>query len=285
MAWAEGMLSAQRIREYQAQGFVVLPGLLPREALARLEQAALEIVDGFDLAAHRTVFSTKDRDAGRDDAFFASAQSVRCFLEEDALDEAGELRCPPRLAINKIGHAMHDLVPEFGAFCRRLELRELVRDAGYRSPVLWQSMYIFKQPHIGGEVRWHQDATYLITDPPSVTGLWIAIEDAHRGNGCLWVQPGGHRTPLRELYEVDWSVRRGTLRVLDERPWPSIDEAVALEVPAGSVVMFHDHLPHFSSHNHSAASRHAFTMHVTERGAAWSASNWLQRPQLGDFVL
>src|SRR5690606_8433748 len=127
---------------------------------------------------------------------------------------------------------------------------------------------IFKQPHIGGEVRWHQDATYLITAPPCVTGLWVALEDAHRDNGCLWVQPGGHRTPLRERYEVDWRTRVGTLRTVDATPWPSLAEAVALEVPAGSVVAFHDHLPHRSAPNHSPASRHAFTMHVAEQGAA-----------------
>jgi phytanoyl-CoA hydroxylase len=231
------------------------------------------------------VFSARDRDAGRDDRFFASAEGVRCFLEEDALDAAGALRYPARLAINKIGHALHDLEPAFREFCRLPCFGAILRGLGYRAPQLWQTMVIFKQPGIGGEVRWHQDATYLITEPACVTGLWIAMEDAHRDNGCLLVQPGGHRTPLRERYEVDWQAREGTLRTLESTPWPSESEAVALEVPRGSVVVFHDHLPHRSAHNHSATSRHAFTMHVAEQGAAWSASNWLQRPRLGEFTL
>jgi phytanoyl-CoA hydroxylase len=279
------MLTETQIHDFREHGYLVLPALVPHEALASILQAALAIVDGFDLGASRTVFSTKDRDAGRDEAFFASAEGLHCFLEEGALDAAGNLRCPPHLAINKLGHALHDLVPEYTAFCRLPCFGELLRDLGYRRPVLWQSMLIWKPPHIGGEVRCHQDATYLITEPPSVTGLWVALEHAHRDNGCLWVEPGGHRTPLREIYEVDWGTRVGTLRTLDETPWPATDGAVALEVPAGSVVVFHDHLPHWSSHNHSAASRHAFTMHVAEQGVAWSARNWLQRPRLGDFVL
>lgn len=279
------MLREAQVHDFREQGFVVLPALVPGAALASIQQAALAIVDRFDPATERSVFSTKDRDAGRDEAFFASAEDVRCFLEEDALDSTGALQAPPRLAINKIGHALHDRVPEHTAFCRLPCFGELLRDLGYRTPVLWQTMVIFKQPHIGGEVRWHQDATYLITEPPCVTGLWVAMEDAHQGNGCLWVQPGGHRTPLRERYEVDWRTRVGTLHTIDPTPWPTEREAVALEVPAGSVVVFHDHLPHRSSHNHSAASRHAFTMHVAEQGAVWSASNWLQRPRLGDFVL
>ena len=50
-----------------------------------------------------------------------------------------------------------------------------------------------QQPKIGGEVRPHQDSTFLHTDPPSVVGLWWALEDSTRQNGCLWALPGSHR--------------------------------------------------------------------------------------------
>ena len=58
-----------------------------------------------------------------------------------------------------------------------------------------------QQPRIGGEVVWHQDASFLITAPHSVVGFWWALEDATRDNGCLWVEPGGHRGPLRERWK------------------------------------------------------------------------------------
>ncbi len=86
---------------------------------------------------------------------------------------------------------------------------------------LWQSMFIFKQPGIGGEVHWHQDATFLHSEPMTVTGFWIALEDATVDNGCLWVAPGGHRGPLRKRF-----VRHGDavrLVALDDTPWPSMD--------------------------------------------------------------
>ena len=279
------MLSPAQVRQYHEDGFLVMEAAIPQAEVDALRVAALEIVDAFDIDRHRTVFSTTDRDSGRDEYFFDSAENIHCFLEEDALGPAGELVKPRRLAINKIGHALHDLNPVFGAFCRQPLFGAVLRAIGYRSPVLWQTMYIFKQPFIGGEVRWHQDASYLITAPATVTGIWVAIEDANRDNGCLWVQPGGHRSPLRQIYQVDWATRRGQLTDLDETPWPSDAEAVALEVGAGSVVLFHDHLPHYSSHNRSDRSRHAFTLHVGEQGAAWSEKNWLQRPALGDFLL
>ena len=202
-----------------------------------------------------------------------------------ALNESGELNRPKEQAINKIGHAMHDLVPEFTTFCHLGVFAETLHAIGFTSPVLWQSMYIFKQPKIGGEVRWHQDASYLIADGTGVVGFWVAIEDATKSNGCLWMQPGGHRSPLREIYEVGPDSETGVLRQLDDTPWPGESEGVALEVPAGSIVVFNDHMPHYSSQNFSDVSRQAFTIHVTDSDSIWSDRNWLQRRQLAPFVL
>lgn len=279
------MLSDIQIDQYHEDGYLVLEGAIEEAEIEKLKTAALKIVDDFDIDNHRAVFSTSDRDSGRDDYFFDSAENVHCFLEEGALDHDGVLLKPARLAINKIGHAMHDLNPVFSAFCQQPLFGQVLRDIGYKAPTLWQTMYIFKQPHIGGEVRWHQDGSYLISDPSTVTGIWIAIEDANRDNGCLWVQPGGHRSPLREIYQVDWTRREGVLTDLDRSPWPGSDEAVAVEVPLGSMVIFHDHMPHYSSQNRSDFSRHAFTLHVAEKTARWSGGNWLQRRTLSDFEL
>lgn len=279
------MLSKEQKQHYHSQGYLVLENAIQLQDIEKLKAAALEIVDNFDIDNNRTVFKTNDRDSGRDDYFFNSAEDTCCFLEEDALDVDGNLLKPTRLAINKIGHAMHDLNPVFKTFCRLPIFGRVLRDLTYQNPLLWQTMYIFKQPHIGGEVRWHQDGSYLISEPATVTGIWIAMEDANRDNGCLWVQPGGHRSPLREIYQVDWDKHAAVLTKLDNTPWPGSDEAVAVEVTAGSMVIFHDHMPHYSSQNLSARSRHAFTLHVAEKNAHWSAKNWLQRPALGDFEL
>ena len=47
---------------------------------------------------------------------------------------------------------MHDLDPAFQAFSRTPELAAVATDLGFGDPQLLQSMYIFKQPGIGGEV-------------------------------------------------------------------------------------------------------------------------------------
>jgi len=69
-----------------------------------------------------------------------------------------------------------------------------------------------------------------------------------------------------------------TMRRLDATPWPDRTNAVPLEVKAGTLVVFHGLLPHYSAPNRSAKSRHAYTLHVTDGTTAYAPRNWIQRP-------
>lgn len=269
------MLGSEQLEQYRRDGFVVLEGFRSAAQLGALRARALQLVDDFDPDAQRSIFSTRDQARVTDAYFLDSADRICCFFEEEAFDAQGRLRQAKALSINKIGHAMHDLDPVFDAFSRGPELAAVGQALGLRQPLLWQSMYIFKQPGIGGEVGWHQDATFLHTEPVSVTTFWFALEDANEDNGCLWVQPGGHRGPLRELF-----VREGgqvRKQRLDATPWPGPGEALALPVRAGSLVCFHGLLPHYSAPNRSPLSRHAYSLHVTDGSTRWSEHNWLRR--------
>jgi phytanoyl-CoA hydroxylase len=264
------------VSDFAADGFLVIPDFAGPAAIAALRERAEAIVAAFDPHEARTIFSTADNGHAKDAYFLGSSDKIRCFFEAEAFDEAGELRVPKDRAINKLGHAMHDLDPVFERFSRDPRLREIALHCGITAPHLYQSMYIFKQPHIGGEVRWHQDGTYLVTDPQTVTGFWWALEDADRDNGCLWVQPGGHKTPLRETFVVDEAGPRTIVQ--SDLPWPSLDDAIPVEVKAGTLVVLHGSLPHYSAPNRSAHSRHAYTLHVVDARATYAATNWLQRP-------
>jgi phytanoyl-CoA hydroxylase len=136
-------------------------------------------------------------------------------------------------------------------------------------------MYIFKQPSIGGEVTCHQDATFLYTEPLSVTGLWFALEDATPENGCLRALAGGHKSGLKSRFvRADGGGTR--FERYDESPWP--DEGLApLEVKKGALVVLHGLLPHLSRANRSPRSRQAYTLHLVEAGARYPEDNWLRR--------
>jgi phytanoyl-CoA hydroxylase len=270
------MLSPHQQDRYQADGFLVLPGFKPAAEIRALRERALQLVEDFDADAHRAIFSTSDqarRSAGAE--FLASAEGIQCFFEEEAFDDQGRLRQAKALSINKIGHAMHDLDPVFNRFSRGPALAALAADLGLVDAQLWQSMYIFKQPGIGGEVKWHQDASFFDTTPSSVTGFWFALEDATVDNGCLWVEPGGHRGPLRERFVREGDAVR--MEALDTTPWPDRSTALPVEVAAGTLVCFDGRLPHWSAPNRSTASRHAYTLHATDGRARYAAHNWLRR--------
>jgi phytanoyl-CoA hydroxylase len=270
-----------QIARYHDDGYLVLPGFKAAADVAALRTRAEQIVEAFEPGAKRTVFSTTDQARGTGDDFLASAEGIHCFFEEEAFDANGELRQAKALSINKIGHAMHDLDPVFERFSRGPRIAALARALGLRDAKLWQSMYIFKQPGIGGEVKWHQDATFFDTTPCTVTAFWFALEDATRDNGCLWVEPGGHRGPrgrLRERFVREGSQVR--METLDATPWPDDAVAVPVEVQAGTLVCFHGLLPHYSAPNRSAHSRHAYTLHATDGSSVYSPANWLQRTTL-----
>jgi len=261
--------------QFREQGYAVLPGFKSAADIALVRARAAEIVEAFDPAQSRTIFTTNEQERQVDAYFMGSADTVRCFFEEEAFDTHGALKQAKALSINKIGHALHDLDPVFDQFSRGDALAAVAREVGLADALIWQSMVIFKQPGIGGEVRWHQDATFFETTPQSVTTFWFALEDADLGNGCLWVQPGGHRGPLRERFVLQGN--GAVIEKLDDTPWPDASSAIPLEVAAGTLVVFHGLLPHYSAPNRSVVSRHAYTLHATDAQALYSPRNWLQR--------
>jgi phytanoyl-CoA hydroxylase len=93
---------------------------------------------------------------------------------------------------NKIGHALHALNPVFKENTFTENAKNAFRALDFKKPTICQSMVIFKQPFIGGEVSAHQDGTYIYNEPLKVVGLWIALEDCTLENGCLEFIPGSH---------------------------------------------------------------------------------------------
>jgi len=269
-----GLSGAQRAA-FERDGFLVVEGFRTAAQCAALRTRIAELILGFDPDTVRTVFKTTDQSHARDSYFLDSGGEIRFFSEAEAFDAEGRLTRPREAALNKVGHALHDVDPVFAAFSRSDDVAEVARDLGMAEPVPVQSMYIFKPPLIGGEVTSHQDAAFLITDPPSCLGFWFAIEDATEANGCMWAPPGGHQGPLRQRFEREGDTTR--MVTLDPRPLPE-HGFVPLAVPQGSLVVLHGLLPHRSGANRSPRSRHAYTLHLVDGRATWSPLNWLRPP-------
>jgi phytanoyl-CoA hydroxylase len=272
---SDARLSPEMRDAYDTAGVIILRDFVSTRECETLRRRALELVAAFDPDEVRSVFSAT-KQTQLDDAYFIdSGDKIRFFLEDDAFDEAGQLRQVKEDSLNKMGHAMHDLDPVFDAFSRATGLAGVADSLGVADPVIIQSMYIFKPPRIGGEVVCHQDSTYLYTEPESCTGFWFALEDSTTENGCMYFIPGAHKTPLRKRNHRRPDGRLVT-DTLDPSPFPEHLRQPA-EAPAGTLVIFHGRAPHLSGPNRSDVSRHAYTLHVIDRGCRYPADNWLQR--------
>jgi ectoine hydroxylase-related dioxygenase (phytanoyl-CoA dioxygenase family) len=110
-----------------------------------------------------------------------------------------------------------------------------------------QSMLFIKSEGRPGQA-WHQDELFIPTRDRSLTAAWIALDDATVENGCLWVLPGSHRPgvlyPDRDHHDLRFDCE------VEAYDFPYRDEdAVPVEVSAGSVVVFNGYLLHMSLPN------------------------------------
>jgi phytanoyl-CoA hydroxylase len=269
------ILTSEQLQRYERDGFLVLEDSVSEEACDLLRSRAEELVRDFDPQGVVSIFSTHEQTRTSDDYFLESGDKIRFFFEENAFLPDGSFRDSKLRSINKIGHALHDLDSVFDGFSRRQEIKELVFDLGLTQPLLLQSMYIFKQPGIGGEVTCHQDATFLYTSPLRLVGLWFALEDATVENGCLWVIPGGHKNGLKSRF-IRAAAGGTRFENFDNEPWPE-ENLQRLEVKKGTLVVLHPLLPHLSRENTSPRSRHAYTLHIIDASVNYPKENWLQR--------
>ncbi|XP_042130913.2 phytanoyl-CoA dioxygenase domain-containing protein 1 isoform X5 [Peromyscus maniculatus bairdii] len=262
-------LSPSQLKKFQEDGFLLLEGFLTADECEAMQQRIGEIVAEMDVPLHcRTEFSTQEdeqlRTQGNTDYFLSSGDKVRFFFEKGVFNKK----------------ALHAHDPVFRSVTHSPKVQALVRSLGLQLPVVVQSMYIFKQPHFGGEggsitVSPHQDATFLYTEPLGrVLGVWIAIEDALLENGCLWFIPGSHTSGVsrRMIRAPEGSA---TSFLGSEPAWDN-KLFVPLPVRRGGLVLIHGEVVHKSEQNLSDRSRQAYTFHLMEAaaGTVWSPENW-----------
>jgi len=161
-----------------------------------------------------------------------------------------------------------------------------MKSLNFKKPIVCQSMYIFKQPFIGGEVSIHQDASYIHVASASkqlarMAGIWIALEDCTLENGCLYFIPGSHKNDLkcrfiRNPNEEEFNAGK-FLIYTNKMPVYDEESFVAVPIKAGSAILIDGLVVHKSAKNTSPNSRHIYTFHIYEsEDAEFSKDNWME---------
>ena len=273
-------------QQFNDDGFAIIQNFFDRSIIDELKIETEKLVSQFENDEKSGLYIfTAGTEMKSDQYFLESGDKIRYFLEKDAFDYDGNLVVNIKHSLNKIGHALHWLNPVFRRFTFNEKFKQLAMAIGLKDPVIVQSMIIFKNPKIGGEVVEHQDASYLHTFPKpngSVIGFWIPFEDATEQNGCLEFIPGSHQTiPLSSRWIRSKNPINGSIQMKHTNPDVKyVGQFIPAPAKSGSCVVIDGMVVHRSAPNHSDLPRPIYTFHMFDRAkfddSRWDENNWLQ---------
>jgi ectoine hydroxylase-related dioxygenase (phytanoyl-CoA dioxygenase family) len=131
---------------------------------------------------------------------------------------------------------------------------------------------VFMKPARGGGPKpAHQDNAYF--GPNDIEGLvsvWVALDDADEGNGCLFYADGSHREPVHEHITPEGEPFNLQLTEAILATY----SMTATPVPKGGVSFHHGNVFHQSSTNRSERPRRAVAMHYVNGTTIFDHPAW-----------
>ena len=235
-------ITDEQVAFYREHGFVVLEGFLNADELADWRATTDEAVR--DRLERRPALSGKWdlTNQGNPESYYARV-FTQCVKLADTHDGMRRLMLDPRL----------------GELAAKL--------AGVSGIRIWHDQALFKPP-FGNPTAWHLDNPYWSFSSPDALSLWVALDDATLGNGCMWYIPGSQTTARYENVGIGQN--------MDElfRQYPEWREIspVACPCPAGSAVFHNGLTAHGAGANMTNGSRRAMTCAYMPDGATFNGT-------------
>lgn len=221
-------LTPADLQHYRDEGYLVCPGLIRAAKLAHYKHVLDELV-------HR-------------------AESMRTSQKGFSLQPDGEGKPIPGRLFKVQGVCVVE--PRILALAREPEIVERVASLIGPHLHMFGSKFFPMLPHGGTSTGWHQDNHYFETNSDRVVSCGIYLEDTNRSNACLRLMPKSHLTgDLVEHVQGQGTFRHGN--------WAEVNEsqAVHVECPGGTVVLFSANTLHGATTNSSDRSRYSTAWH------------------------
>ncbi len=241
-------LTPEQIQQYDTQGFLLLPGLVPEAHLKAYEERFLKY-------ASEAVAPAPGMKMMRDVMVVTGAVRPRTSVE----------------AVNKLLQFEED--PDLYGYTTEPALLAAVRSLIGPGDLYTVATNVFnKPPGIDGRHPLHQDLHYFRMRPPEkIVGTWTTFTETHRDNGCLAVVPGSHQGELLDHGYPDWEhLNSGFFGVGDA----AVGEHVHIEMQAGDTLLFHPLLIHGSGHNRTDACRRVISTHYAAADCESPERDW-----------
>ena len=208
-------LSQSQIAFYQEQGYLVLENHLSNKMVAAIRD---EITKLSEPAAYMTVSDDK---IDLEDSHSLSDPRIRRIK----LPHTQSQLFKDLLFSDSILGPVRDLI---GADLRLHTTKLNMKSAGY-----------------GAAIEWHQDFAFYPHTNDDVLAVAVIIDDMKIENGPLMVVPGSHKGPIYDHH--DEGVFAGGIDL--SKAGISLDDAVPLLGPAGSISIHHGRILHGSAQN------------------------------------
>jgi phytanoyl-CoA hydroxylase len=231
----ESALTGEELAHFDEHGFVVVPDVYERRETQALKAHAIDLCLDPDIPDGH--------------------------LKINALVASGKVDRTGAEALHSLFRP-HVISETYAEVCRDPALTGRLASILGPDVITFNGLVIFKARGVGLPFPYHQDLWYFQrgNDIERSCGIWMALDDADEGNGCLWVVPGSQKLPLQEHVLPDAAHLQQEFR---EVPAASDMDEIPVPMKAGGCLFFDGRLLHRSSHNHSDRDRACYVIHNT----------------------
>ena len=229
------MITADQVRAYRDNGFIVVPRLFGDDVVQRMRAAVARIVE-----------------------------EARGKTAHDARYDLDPAHRPDNPKVRRIKQP-HQADPIFDEVMRDPKLIGILDQLLPNGVRMRTSKLNMKEAGGGAPVEWHQDWAFYPHTNDDVLAVGVMLDDVAMENGPLLVIPGSHTGPTYSHHDPAGYFCGA---IDPEASGIDFNSAVPCLGPAGSVSIHHARLLHGSAENQSTQSRRLLLYEFTA-GDAW----------------